>query len=81
MNFRQNWGVLALYTLLTATFTYPVVLHLNSRIMGDGACLALLLEHVEDAFFLVPVGSTRSVPITSISRPVSVLICTPGTFR
>ena len=36
MNFRQNWKVLALYTLLTGVFTYPVVLHLNSRIMGDG---------------------------------------------
>ena len=36
MNFRQNWKVLALYTLLTGFFTYPVVLHLNSRIMGDG---------------------------------------------
>ena len=36
MNFRQNWKVLALYTLLTGVFTYPVILHLNSRIMGDG---------------------------------------------
>ena len=32
MNFRQNWRVLALYTLLTWVFTYPVGLHLNSRI-------------------------------------------------
>ena len=36
MNSRPNWGVLALYTLLTVVFTYPVVLHLTSRIMGDG---------------------------------------------
>ena len=36
MNFRQNWKVLALYSFLTVVFTYPVILHLNSRIMGDG---------------------------------------------
>ena len=36
MKFRRDWDVLAIYSLLTVVFTYPVALHLNNRIMGDG---------------------------------------------